>query len=162
MTRRYDALVLLWLLVATLAQAQVTQDDVNAIARRMYCPVCENIPLSDCGTPTCIQWREEIRLQLLEGRTADEIIADFVARFGQHVVGLPQDEGLRAFALITPLLAVVALMLASFLVLRRWQSPQKLKPSTSDESQDDLYYQQLERDLGLPRKLADDQRRTDD
>jgi cytochrome c-type biogenesis protein CcmH/NrfF len=27
-----------------------TDDEVNAIASQLYCPVCENIPLDACGT----------------------------------------------------------------------------------------------------------------
>ncbi|NQS91637.1 MAG: hypothetical protein HQ574_04445, partial [Chloroflexi bacterium] len=34
-----------------------TDDDVNAIAKQLYCPVCENIPLDACGTAACEQWR---------------------------------------------------------------------------------------------------------
>ena len=34
-----------------------TDDDVNAVAKQLYCPVCENIPLDACGTAACEQWR---------------------------------------------------------------------------------------------------------
>ena len=39
----------------------ITDDQVNAIANQLYCPVCENIPLDTCGTLACEDWREEIR-----------------------------------------------------------------------------------------------------
>ena len=35
-------------------------DEVNDIAKNMFCPVCENIPLDVCGTEACEMWREEI------------------------------------------------------------------------------------------------------
>ena len=31
----------------------VTDDQVNAIAHDLYCPVCENTPLDVCGTQAC-------------------------------------------------------------------------------------------------------------
>ena len=37
-----------------------TDDEVNAIAKRLYCPVCENVPLDVCPTQACAQWRELI------------------------------------------------------------------------------------------------------
>ena len=68
----------------------VTADDVNAVAKQMYCPVCENIPLDVCGTAACAQWRDEIRIQLESGSTPDEVIRNFVARYGDRVVSTPQ------------------------------------------------------------------------
>ncbi|MBZ0290631.1 MAG: cytochrome c-type biogenesis protein CcmH, partial [Anaerolineae bacterium] len=80
----------------------VTADDVNAIARKMYCPVCENIPLDVCPTTACAQWRDEIRSELEAGRTETEIVNAFVARYGDRVVGTPQDPLLRNLSLVTP------------------------------------------------------------
>jgi cytochrome c-type biogenesis protein CcmH len=60
-------------LTASIASAQgqqpqpVTDDQVNAVARQLYCPVCENIPLDVCPTQACAEWRELIRLKLSEG-----------------------------------------------------------------------------------------------
>ena len=51
--RRLLLIVLLLVLATVPAAAQdtdVTTDDVNEIAGKMYCPVCENIPLDTCGT----------------------------------------------------------------------------------------------------------------
>ena len=35
-----------------------SDDEVNAIAEQLYCPVCENVPLDVCGTQACADWRE--------------------------------------------------------------------------------------------------------
>ncbi|MFN2293577.1 MAG: cytochrome c-type biogenesis protein CcmH, partial [Candidatus Promineifilaceae bacterium] len=39
----------------------VTDDEVNEVARDVYCPVCENTPLDVCQTQACADWRELIR-----------------------------------------------------------------------------------------------------
>ena len=44
---------------------QPTEDEVNAIAKQMYCPVCENTPLDVCPTQACAEWRELIRDKLI-------------------------------------------------------------------------------------------------
>ena len=41
-----------------------TDDEVNAVASQLYCPVCENIPLDVCPTQACEQWRATIREKL--------------------------------------------------------------------------------------------------
>ena len=33
----------------------VTDDEVNALAQELYCPVCENVPLDVCPTRACAQ-----------------------------------------------------------------------------------------------------------
>ncbi|MFN3309334.1 MAG: hypothetical protein ACK44E_09010, partial [Anaerolineales bacterium] len=33
----------------------ISDDEVNAIAKYLYCPVCENVPLDVCGTQACEQ-----------------------------------------------------------------------------------------------------------
>ena len=129
----------------------VTDDDVNAVASRLYCPVCENIPLDSCGTPACIQWRAEIRIQLEAGQTPAQVVDDFVQRFGQRVVGTPQDPTHRALSLLTPRLQGAQALIVAASTLMRWR--QRRATVTAPESaangqrNDDAYRARLEADL---------------
>ncbi len=131
----------------------VSDDEVNAIAEKMYCPVCENIPLDDCQTSTCIQWKEEIRQQLANGETEGEIISSFIARFGERVVGIPQDPVLQILTLVAPWLAPLIGLVIAFQLIRRWQSNQRLSQETvtpleqRPPKSDDEYRTRLEADL---------------
>lgn len=128
----------------------VTADDVNAVAKQMYCPVCENIPLDVCGTAACAQWRDEIRIQLESGSTPDEVIRDFVARYGDRVVGTPQDPTLRALSLVTPwIAAALVVALAVYLLLRWWRRQPLARAAAAGPTppDDDDYRARLERDL---------------
>lgn len=110
------------------ANPTVTADEVNGIAKKLYCPVCENIPLDTCGTAACADWRNEIKIQLEDGLTEQQIIDDFVVRFGDRVVGVPQDPTLNAISLVTPWLAIAALLVGGVILtinLRR----QKVAPA---------------------------------
>lgn len=138
----------------TLAQdTPVSDNEVNAIAEKMYCPVCENIPLDECQTATCIEWKEEIRDQLSEGQTEDQVIQSFITRFGDHVVGTPQDPVLRALTIIAPILTVIISLIAGVYTFVRFGKHQKLKLEnesinpTTDPNSDDHYRQRLEQDL---------------
>lgn len=66
--------------------AGVTWDDVYAVAAQMYCDVCNDVPLAQCDTIACHLWREEIAVLLGEGYSADEVVEQFVARFGDGVL----------------------------------------------------------------------------
>ncbi len=87
----------------------VTWDNVNAVASEMYCDVCEGIPLDECESAACRQWREEIARQLGEGRSKDEIIDYFVQRYGDDVSAIPRDAKNRTVAYAVPAL-LIALM----------------------------------------------------
>jgi cytochrome c-type biogenesis protein CcmH len=123
----------------------VTDDQVNAIAQKLYCPVCENIPLDACGTAACADWRAEIRQYLEAGWTEQQIIEDFVRRFGDRVVGTPQDPILQALSLVTPWLLIGVGVITAFAFFYRWRRsnvPPAITPAASNR-----YRDLLEQDL---------------
>src|SRR3970040_531271 len=58
-----------------------SDDEGNAIARQLYCPVCENVPLDVCPAQACAQWRALLRQMLAEGRAGQEIKNYFVVQY---------------------------------------------------------------------------------
>src|SRR5712692_2311087 len=55
------------------AQGPNLDDQVNRIAKGLYCPVCPNTPLDVCDTPACVQWRAQIKEKLLAGESEQQI-----------------------------------------------------------------------------------------
>jgi cytochrome c-type biogenesis protein CcmH len=98
-------LLCLALLLALPASAQesVTDDEVNEVAKDLYCPVCENTPLDVCPTQACQDWRAEIRAQLSEGKSKEEIQQYFVEQHGARVLAEPPSPLLR----LLPIAAVL-------------------------------------------------------
>lgn len=99
--------------------AGVTWDDVNRVARKMYCDVCEGIPLDTCESVACRQWREEIARQLGQGRTDDEIIDYFVENFGADVAALPRDRTDRLLSFAVPVSIALLMGLVGAVQVRR-------------------------------------------
>lgn len=149
MRKIYWLLVLLLATMPVIAQSTtVTDDEVNTIAKKLYCPVCENIPLDACGTAACQDWRYEIRLQLESGMTEQQIIDDFIHRFGDRVVGTPQDPLLRALSLVTPWV-LIGLVLVGFgwWFIRRDDPTESASGDETPTEKRDTYRQLLEQDL---------------
>lgn len=154
--------VLVTLFVAPVALAQdptpqppVTDDEVNAIAENMYCPVCENIPLDVCGTVACQQWRDEIRQKLAEGWTEEEIEDFFVMRYGDRVLAEPPRRGFNWLVYLVPPIVIV---LGAFLLyrgLQSWRKPvplpvpaeEAVRPDDGGDLPDDDYMARLEAEL---------------
>lgn len=145
-------------LAASAAQAQdnpPTDDAVNAIAKQLYCPVCENIPLDVCGTQACAQWRELIREKLGEGWSEDQIKQYFVAQYGDRVLATPPARGLNWLVYIVPPLAIIAGAVVLLRAFRMWreQTPNMVPGAveTSDAeaglAKQDKYIQLLEKEL---------------
>ena len=95
LTWLFPLLIALLIAPSVFAQRDVTVDEVNAISKGLYCPVCESEPLDTCGTQACKEWRAEIRQQLIDGLSKEEIYADFVARYGVRVLAQPPATGLN-------------------------------------------------------------------
>jgi len=145
------SILLVFASTVVLAQeSEVTADDVNRIAKKLYCPVCENIPLDACGTAACTDWRYEIQLQLEQGMTEQEIIDDFVRRFGDRVVGTPQDPVLHALSVATPWIVTILATLATIyglFRLRTRRTDEDIMPDAMTDTPIDRYQELLEQDV---------------
>ena len=137
--------------VITAQENRASDTDVIRVAERMYCPVCENIPLDECQTTACLEWKDEIAAQLAAGRRPQEVIDSFVARFGDHVVGVPQDPLIRALTFVMPLLATLLALGVGLRAFRQFAGSKKLsldiEAAAVDERGDASYRQRLEQDL---------------
>jgi cytochrome c-type biogenesis protein CcmH len=105
-------------------QPTPSDDEVNAIARQLYCPVCENTPLDVCPTTACHQWRELIRQMLAEGKSEAEIKQYFVDYYGARVLSEPPRTGIYWLVYIVP---PVAFLAGVYLLFRAFQSWKRLK-----------------------------------
>ncbi len=108
-------LAVILVLAPAAAQEDVSDDDVNRVAARLYCPTCANQALAVCATQTCQQWREEVRRQLAAGQSDEDVIAAFVAQYGEEVLGTPADST-GQFLTYMPLLLVM--LISGTVVLR--------------------------------------------
>jgi cytochrome c-type biogenesis protein CcmH len=133
----------------------VTDDQVNAVARQLYCPVCENIPLDVCGTQACAQWRELIREKLGQGWGEDQIKDYFVAQYGDRVLAMPPARGLNWLVYIVPPLVILAGVFVLYSAFRAWRKPATaattdtgaaLPPEPAAGAQDE-YVRRLEEEL---------------
>ena len=91
-----------------LAQDEISDDQVNEVAKDINCPVCESTPLDVCPTPACDDWRELIRVKLSEGQSREQILDYFARQYGDGVITNPPRRGLNLFILwLVPALGVL-------------------------------------------------------
>jgi cytochrome c-type biogenesis protein CcmH len=136
----------------SLVQAQddfPTDNEVNAIAKKLYCPVCPNTPLDVCETKACQDWRAEIRMQLADGWSEEKILDYFVEQYGERVLAEPERRGFTSLVWILPVVAVLLGLAIVAQVLRNWKSGQQVLSDTavSDPPLDPDTLAQIEEEL---------------
>ena len=115
---------ILTLLAAFLAMPALAQepsaDEVNAVAKKLSCPTCTGINVADCPTETCAQWRAKIGEMLIEGRSEQEILDYFGARYGDHVLQVPPKRGFFVLVWILPVIAIIVGLVWLAYLMRGW------------------------------------------
>ena len=126
-----------------------TDDEVNAIAKQLYCPVCENIPLDVCPTQACAQWRDLIRQKLSEGWSEQQIKDYFVEQYGERVLGAPPARGFNWLVYLVPPVAILAgiyILYKAFLSMRA-KPAEQAAPEAQVEIPSDDYIRRMEEEL---------------
>jgi cytochrome c-type biogenesis protein CcmH len=127
-----------------------SDDEVNAIAKQLYCPVCDNVPLDVCPTKACEQWRGTIREKLALGWDEDQIKQYFVAQYGDSVLATPPARGLNWLVYILPPAAILIGAGVLFSAFRSWsRGTENANPpgEIQKEMIDDPYVARLEEEL---------------
>jgi cytochrome c-type biogenesis protein CcmH len=130
----------------------VTADEVNEVARGLWCPLCSGVRLDSCELKACEQMKEVIAIKLAAGEDAEAIKAYFLEQYGPQILGEPPREGFNWLAWILPFAALVG---GAFFLWNRIRSmirPAVQNASESPDSQaskppEDEYERKLEEEL---------------
>jgi cytochrome c-type biogenesis protein CcmH len=133
------------------AQTPDPSDQVQRIAKQLNCPTCAGRNLADCPTDTCMQWKKEIQTQLQQGKSAQDVINYFQARFGPAVLQEPPKEGALLVVWVLPIVGLIALAFGAVVLLRRIGRPQVVTASSAQAGKeavvDDSYTARLEEEV---------------
>jgi cytochrome c-type biogenesis protein CcmH len=137
---------------------QITDDEVNAIAKDLFCPICESTPLDVCATQACADWREVIRTKLGEGQTEKDIKAYFLDQYGARALAEPPRSGITQWVWFMPILVVTigGFIFIRFMRQSRGIESEELVTAVKDDSSpapaetkpdDDDYRSRIESEL---------------
>ena len=108
-----------------LAQAKEIQTE-------LWCPVCQGVRLDACEQKVCQQMRDMIDQLLLDGKTKDEIINEFVVQYGVVILGEPPKQGFNLMAWLMPIALVLAGLGFAFWMSRNWTKKSRLTATTDN------------------------------
>lgn len=130
-------------------QPTPSEDDVNRVAKQLYCPVCENTPLDVCPTQACQEWRDLIRVKLSEGWSDEQIRDYFALQYGDRVLAEPPRRGLNWLVYVMPPVFFLGGVIIVIGVLRRMRAQNtSAQPAAAPTlNADDDYLKRVEEEL---------------
>jgi cytochrome c-type biogenesis protein CcmH len=141
------------------------QAQAKEIQTELWCPICQGVRLDVCEQKVCQQMRDMIDEMLVEGKSKQEIIDEFVDQYGVVILGEPPKQGINIMAWLMPVLLVVVGLGFAFWMSKKWTQKNPAAAavdttappdsaladttSAADDSDDiDDYLARVERELG--------------
>jgi cytochrome c-type biogenesis protein CcmH len=134
--RRGLAFVVAALVTVGPAQAADPQEVTERVARQVMSPFCDGLTLHDCPSQQSVELRAEVLAMAKRGMSANAIVDELVARYGERIRGVPEPQGTDLLVWVLPGLAVVAALAAATILARRFsarQPDQSRLPPTAEE-----------------------------
>ncbi len=127
--------------------AGVTADEINTVARELWCPLCSGVRLDACELKACQQMKEMIGLKLAEGEDTDAIRTYFVAQYGPQVLGEPTWQGINWLAWVLPFVVLAIGGYFTWNAVRRMVRPTSVGVPVGAPPADDEYGNKLAEEL---------------
>jgi len=110
----------------------IVEERLKGLAEELRCLVCQNQTIADSNAPLAVDLRQQIRAQIAQGRSDDQIRAYMVDRYGDFVLYNPPMRATTVLLWAGPFV-LIALGIGIFLrVIRRRPAS---APSTVGDAQ---------------------------
>lgn len=108
---------------ATRSTGPESQDDrVDAIARRVACPICDGESVFESQNNASQAIRNQVQQLVADNDLSDaEIVAFIETRYGAQVLLVPKARGFDALVWVLPAVAFACGLAALVVVFRRWK-----------------------------------------
>lgn len=100
---------------------RTTEEQVEAIARTLKCPICRSQSVADSDVAASRAIRIEIARLVEEGRSADEVRDAIATTYGDDVQLIPPASGFAGLVWTLPVVAVVIALVAISAAFARWR-----------------------------------------
>ena len=144
-------LIVLVFLIPSRQFGQVFSPEVRNASEAFVCQCGCNHQLSACGMLNCgsaTPLRTEIQEHLKQGKTQQEIVQAFVAKYGKVILAAPTTQGFDLAAWLTPFAALAFGLILIYYVIKVWiQRKPALAGAPSTPAIPDTYRDQIEKEL---------------
>ncbi len=118
---------------ATMAADPVLEKRVMALAYELRCLVCQNQSLGDSHSDFAIDLRDEMRQQMAQGKSDEQVTNFMVERYGDFILFRPPVKSTTMLLWIGPFILLAIGGLVLFIHLKRRKRTLNTAPLSDDE-----------------------------
>lgn len=107
------------LLGQTLPDSEVAAR-TKGIASQLRCPVCQGLSLQESQSELSQQMKDVIREQIVAGKTDEQVIDYFLAKYGEWILLEPRAKGFNLAVYLLPFIVLLGGMAVLYVSVKRW------------------------------------------
>ncbi len=112
--------------------ARTDQERARAIEASVKCPICRSQSVETSETQISIDIRTEIRREIDQGRSDDQIRSALAVKYGEDIQLNPPASGLAGLVWVLPVAAFIVAIGGLALAFRQWRGPVTASASAAD------------------------------
>jgi cytochrome c-type biogenesis protein CcmH len=127
---------------------------VQKLGKELRCAVCQGLSIADSPSSMARAQLDTVRSLVAEGKSDQEVVAYFVARYGEWVLLEPKKEGFNWLVWAGPILLVIGGLFVILRQIQREPAPASAAPATpaapttpGTPEAEDPYLQAVRREL---------------
>ena len=133
--------------VSQYARGAKAADEVRAIEDQLIAPCCWSQPVSEHDSEIAQQIRNEVTGMVAAGKSRDEILNLYVAKYGERILATPRAKGFNTLVYLLPWAALPIGLWILFLLLKKLRSPAPVPASAPLPGPDSRYDSVIEKEL---------------
>jgi len=144
------AVVLVLVLLPVLASGQSQEEKAKDLEAKIIAPCCWSQPVSQHYSQAADDIRLEIRRMLAQGKSSQEILDYYVAKYGERILASPRPQGFNLLAYLLPYLSLGLGMVGLVVVLKHLRGrarPAEAGQGVSIRAADAKYAERVDREL---------------
>ena len=139
---------LLFSAVVSFAAANKNQtDQVREIEDSLIAPCCWSQPVSQHYSEVAEQIRNEVQAMVASGKSRDEILDYYVAKYGERILATPRPKGFNSLVYILPWAALIVGALVLAMLLKKLRSPDPAATAEPAALPDARYESVIEKEI---------------
>ncbi len=114
---------LLWAMVCFGADSKQDAEKAREIEDNLIAPCCWSQPVSQHYSEVAEQIRNEVRAMVAAGKSRDEIMDYYVAKYGERILATPRAKGFNVLVYILPWASLILGAWLVIVLLKKLRAP---------------------------------------